>query len=256
MRTRARQVNRDGRRAFTLIEIMLALAIFAGVLAAIYSCWTAILRGTKVALDTAAEVQRSRIAGRTLEEALACAQLFQANARHYAFEADTSEEDASLSFVAYLPPSFPRSGKFGDLPLRRVAFTVEPAAGGGKHLVLRQAPLLFDLDVDEEENPLELAQSVESFQMEFLGANSRRWETEWAYTNQLPRMVRFRLETRAPSRTEPRVVMRTVFLPVTTTLATGPIRPPGALPPGAGGTNPPVRPPSGTRSVRPDQPTR
>ena len=52
------------RRAFTLVEIMLALAIFGAVMIAIYSSWSSILRGSKVGLEAAAEAQRSRVAVR------------------------------------------------------------------------------------------------------------------------------------------------------------------------------------------------
>src|SRR5262245_28796456 len=110
------------RRGFTLIELMLAIALFAGVLAAIYSCWSAVVRGSKSALDAAAEVQRGRIAQRTLESALATAEMFVDNSRYYAFYGETDGDFAFLSFVARLPDSFPGAGMFGDLAMRRVAF--------------------------------------------------------------------------------------------------------------------------------------
>ena len=58
------------RRGFTLLEIMVALALFGLIAAAIYSSWFAIMRGAKVGLSSAAKVQRSRIAMQTIEEAL------------------------------------------------------------------------------------------------------------------------------------------------------------------------------------------
>ena len=89
-------------RAFTLIEILVAIAIFAVVLAAIYSSWTAILRASKVGLEAAAQVQRERIAARTIEQALEATRSFAADWRHYGFVAENGE-DATLSFVARLP---------------------------------------------------------------------------------------------------------------------------------------------------------
>ena len=55
---------------FTLNEIMVALFLLGMVVAAVYSSWIAIIRGAKIGLNAAAEVQRSRIAVRTLEDAL------------------------------------------------------------------------------------------------------------------------------------------------------------------------------------------
>jgi prepilin-type N-terminal cleavage/methylation domain-containing protein len=127
------------RRAFTLVEILIAIGIFSMVLAAIYSSWSAILRGRKVGLDAAAAVQRARIAGRTIEECLGSVQSFVANQPYYSFLSENGS-DASLSFVTRLSPSFPRSGKFGDLTIRRVTFSVENGKDGTRDLVLRQNP--------------------------------------------------------------------------------------------------------------------
>jgi prepilin-type N-terminal cleavage/methylation domain-containing protein len=182
-----------GHCAFTLIEIMIALTIFSIVIAAIYSCFSAIVRSTGIAHSAAAEVQRERIAVRALEEALFSVQFFQENARYYSFEADTSGDFAALSFVSRLPESFPRSGNFEGQVLRRLTFSVESGAGGGNALVLRQTPVLFESNVDEEENPLVLVRDVREFVVEFWGQNSRDWEPEWLYTNQLPRMIRYSL---------------------------------------------------------------
>jgi len=181
------------RRAFTLVEIMIALAIFAGVMVAIYSSWSSILRGSRIGLDAARGAQRSRVAVRSLENSLVSLEMFQANIKYYYFFAETSGDFASLSFVARLPRSFPRSGDFGDQVVRRLAFTVEPGTNSENVLVLRQNPILFDPSIDEEENPLVLARNVRVFTLEFWGPRSRDWEPEWLYTNQLPNLIRFTL---------------------------------------------------------------
>ena len=181
------------RRAFTLVEIMIALAIFAGVMIAIYSSWSSILRGRKIGLEAAREAQRSRVAVRALENSLVSLEMFQANIKYFYFFADTSGDFASLSFVARLPKSFPRGGDFGDQVVRRLAFTVEPGTNSENVLLLRQNPILFDPSVDEEENPLVLGRNVRVFTLEFWGPRSRDWEPEWLYTNQLPNLIRFSL---------------------------------------------------------------
>ena len=114
-------------KAFTLIEIMIAIGILSMVLAAIYSSWTAILRSKKVAIDTTASIQRARISMRILEDSLSSAEIFIRNVPYYAFIAENGS-DASLSFVARMSKSFPRSGKFGDLDVRRLTFSVEAGA--------------------------------------------------------------------------------------------------------------------------------
>jgi len=62
--------------AFTLIEILLAMAILGGIVIAIYSSWTAILRGSKVGLDAAREAQRQRISQDCVNYSVSSAILF------------------------------------------------------------------------------------------------------------------------------------------------------------------------------------
>jgi type II secretion system protein J len=177
------------KRAFTLVEILIAMGILSLVLAAIYSSWTAILRASKVGLDSAAAVQRARIAGRIIEESLSSAELFYQNQRYYAFVADNGSEPL-LSFVTRLSPSFPRNGKFAGLDVRRVIFSVERG-----QLVLRQKPFLMDdMDEDEKKYPLVLGYNVKEFKTEFWDARLGDWIDEWKQTNQLPVMVKFTLK--------------------------------------------------------------
>src|ERR1041385_701421 len=129
---------RHGQHAFTLIEIMVAMAIFGMVMLAIYTSWTSILRGSKVGLQAAAEAQRTRVTIRALRDALTSGQLYTENLRYYWFMADTSGDFPALSLVSRLPASFPGSGLFGNQIVRRVSFSVEPGPEGQNQLVLRQ----------------------------------------------------------------------------------------------------------------------
>lgn len=180
-------------RAFTLLEIMVALGLLTVIIIAIYSSWMAILKGSRVAREVAAASQRTRITMRTLQDSLLCACVFNGNAPYYTFIADADGDYSSFSFVARLPKSFPRSGKFGDLDVRRLSFTIEPGQDSQKQLVLRQNPLLMEVDKDEQEHPLVLAQDVDKFIVEYIDPKSGEWVPEWTLTNQLPREVRVQL---------------------------------------------------------------
>lgn len=185
--------SRNSIRGFTLIEVMVAIALFGLILIAIYSSWMAILRGSKVGLNAAAEAQRTRVALRAFEESLSSAQLFSGNIRHYWFLADTSEDFAKLSFVARLPFSFPGSGLFGAQTVRRVTFEVEPGPKQQQQLVLKQTPLLEPPEAAAKPYSIVLAPDIKRFQIEFLETNRFEWIPEWRFTNQLPRMVRVTL---------------------------------------------------------------
>jgi prepilin-type N-terminal cleavage/methylation domain-containing protein len=184
-------------RAFTLIEIMVAIAIFAILVAAVYSTWVLILKASQVGQEAAAQVQRQRIAVRTIEDSLTCIQSFQASMQYYGFYV-TNGDSPGLSFVARLPEIFPRNGRF-DSNLRRLTFGVEsPPANLGydsseKDLVLRQNEILMDMDSDEQAVPLVLARNVKSFVVECWDTNALAWDTEWDDTNSIPPLVRVTL---------------------------------------------------------------
>ena len=105
------------RRAFTIIEVMIAIGIFAMVITAMYAVWTSIIKGSRAAQNAAATVQRSRIAVGAVEEAFRTVQLFNENLRHYAFEMKTSDDLMSVSMVSRLSPAIPGFAVQGGVAL-------------------------------------------------------------------------------------------------------------------------------------------
>jgi prepilin-type N-terminal cleavage/methylation domain-containing protein len=180
------------RRAFTLIEVMVSIAIFALLVTAVYSTWVLIIKSAQVGQEAAAQVQRERIAVRTIEDSLTCIQSFQASMQYYTFLVDNGQSP-QLSFVARVPDVFPRNGRFGDFNLRRLTFTVEAVSDSEKDLVLRQNPILMDVDPDEQSTPLVLARNVQDFIVECWDTNALDWVDTWDNTNALPPMVRVTL---------------------------------------------------------------
>jgi type II secretory pathway component PulJ len=172
---------------------MIATTILGVIMLAIYSSWSAILRGSRAGLTAASEVQRMRIATRTIEEALWGVMMFAENAAYYSFLVDTNGSQAAISFASHVSESFPRSGRYTNSPVRRVTFAVENSKERVPELVLRQYPILTEADRDEEENPVVLAKDVSLFDLQFWGKDSRDWESAWPYTNQLPKLVKVTL---------------------------------------------------------------
>lgn len=181
------------RAGFTLIEIMFALMLLGLVVAAIYSSWIAIIKGKRAGEKAAVEVQRARMAVHVINNALKCTRAFGGDIEYYYFIGENGS-DPMLSFVANLPDSFPRSGKFHGLSLRRVTFSLEPGLDMGKELVMRQNPILMDLTKDERNFPVVLAKDVKTFAMEFWDKKQMEWTDEWVQTNQLPQKVKITLQ--------------------------------------------------------------
>ena len=212
-------------RAFTLLEMLVAIAIFSLVLVAIYSSWTAILRSSKSGQQAAATMQRLRIVARILENSLGSATLFVQNNAYYSFVAQNSSDHPTLSFVARLSDDFPRSGNFGDFNLRRLFFSVERGPDSSSQLVLRQVPIMMDLEssadnrmmVDEKNHPVVLAKNVQEFKFLLWDQKQNDWVDEWKQTNQLPRGIIVTLKLADTSRlgAAQEEITRIISLPAT-----------------------------------------
>jgi type II secretion system protein J len=187
-----RKVKRAAR-GFTIIEIMTAMMIFGMIVAAIFATWSAVAHGAQSGNRAAATAQRSRVALRTMEDALGATRSFVADVQYYTFDAENGSEPY-LSFVSLLSPSFPRSGRFGEFNVRRVTFSVESGENFQKRLVMRQTPVLMDMDEDEQNYPVVLANDVKKFDLEFWDKQKGDWLDEWTQTNQIPQMVKFTLQ--------------------------------------------------------------
>jgi len=218
---------RTRQPGFTIVELMIALSIFAMILVTIYSVWSGILRASQAARSAADSAQRARISVRTIEDALVHAQMFAANMppqnpdAYYSFLADGTGEFGSLSFITHLPPTFPGANHFPNDIVRRVTFTCEQGKDGTVHLVMRQGPMIASMEPDFEPYSLVLAKDVQTFLIDFWGqpkdSRNFEWVTEWNSTNALPRKVRIALGvgTTGKKGVPQDMVYRVVALPAT-----------------------------------------
>ena len=181
------------RRGFTLLEIMIAMGIFAMILTGIYATWMALMKGGDAAKRAAADVQRSRIALTTLHDALLTALMYKGNSSNYWFLADTSGDYANLILTSHLPASFPGMGSYGDLYVRRVEFRVKPGAENGNELEMTQRPILLEMSGGVEPYSMVLAKNVTLFRLSFYDQKKGEWMDDWRDTNQLPKLVQIGL---------------------------------------------------------------
>lgn len=214
-------MNPDLRRpfrptGFTLLEVLVALSIFAIVLSLLYGTWRILMQSSAAGLRLAANAQRQRTAIQLLQESLDSAVLFAANARHYSFLADSGGGQSALSFVAHLAPSFPGSGFFEGEQVRRVTFTVEADPQGANALFLRQNSILDQITDAPRSFPILLATDVTLFDVTFWDTRKSDFVPEWTQTNSLPLLVRVTLgfgKKSSPSHHPTEVVTRTIRIP-------------------------------------------
>lgn len=220
---RVLSIPRKRKKAFTLIEIMLALGIFTMLIGALYATWLLVIKATMVGKRVSAQRQRERIAMRAIEDSLTCIQSHQASIYYYLFNIQNGTQPL-LSFAAYLPDSFPRSGEFlNDMPdgtsmdyhLRGLVFSLQQEQDGEKDLVLRQSPILMNMSPSEINTPLVLARNVSDFLIECWDTNTAEWDTEWDATNQIPPLVRVTLGFESPNGPK-QVITREISFPSST----------------------------------------
>ena len=182
---------------------MVAMFVFSIVVAAIYATWAVVMRAAQVGQEAAAQAQRQRVVLCAIGDALMGVESFQASQHYYWFKLENGEAPF-LSFVARLPDTYARNGKFvgaaggRDASSRRVTFSLAAGDAGEKDLILRQNPVLMDLDQDEQQYPLVLARNVKEFTIEWWGTNHldhAEWMTDWddTMTNTIPQMLRVHL---------------------------------------------------------------
>jgi type II secretory pathway pseudopilin PulG len=211
----AKPYSRRSFSAFTLIEIMISVAIFMLVMGSVIACWRCIINGKIIAENAAAAAQRARVGIKTVEDALTSAEISKANLEYYTFLTDTTGKFASLSLAARLPADFPGSGLFGDNVTRRVTFDVENV-NGVNNLVMNQSPLLEVLNEDNTPYPITLARDVSIFMLEFWSASDNEWVVSFDLTNQFPPMIRVTLGVGHPvgqADVPYDVIVRTVAMP-------------------------------------------
>jgi len=225
---------------------MIAMAIFAMVLTAIYACWMAILKGSRSGLKAAEEVQRARIAVRALENAFLTTEMFAGNMKYYLFLADTSGDMAAVTLTARLPDDFlgVKQSKFLEQKVRRVSFYTQPGKNGLHELIMTQSPILIYTNDTVDLYSITLARDVSLFRLSFYDEQKNEWVDEWkdanqlAKTNKLPRMVQIALGLgKSKQGNEPsELVYSLVALP---SVGVGPdvqggfAPPPGTVPPGS-----------------------
>ena len=187
--------------AFTLVEAIVAVAIFSMVLTMVYGVFFSMLRSTEAGAEAAIKVQRNRIALKTLEDAFSGLVYYDQNKDIYGFIADTLDYDyPSVSFVSRVPPDFLGNNEFGSQTLRRITFQVEDDENFGRSLVMYQSSTLQPVDALEVEEPSRwvLGQDLDTFLVLFYSTINNEWIYEWDETNSIPKRIKFELAYTRP----------------------------------------------------------
>ena len=182
---RARR-NRSG--AFTLIELLLALAIFSLAVAIAGGAFWGVTKAWTRGGELLEQLHYGEFAMEQLVTALRGAAWFPSKPSAFGFWLDGGTASWVTSGTAFLPPDSPlRDG------LHRLSVGVENA-GGGRGLVVRAWPHLSEDDDARDAEPWLVCPEAESFKCEWYDFDMDSWSQDWEETNSLPKLVRVTLK--------------------------------------------------------------
>jgi len=203
-------MKRRAQSGFTLIEVVVALALLAAMLGMAWQGLSFVLRGWDTGAEAGHRTADQRLAQNFLRRELM--ELFPMRWKDpmmlkFAFQGERN----TLKFVSSRPAGLSAGG------LALVGLAVEPDGPRRKNLVMRRA--LPDKEA-KDFAPLEKAEGVilypdiDSVTFDYFGAESDladpRWSAEWTYANRIPVLVR--LKVKATDGTEqPEFIARIVL---------------------------------------------
>ena len=182
--------------AFTLVEAIVSVAVLSIVLAMVYGVFFSLARSTVAGAEASVEIQRQRIALKTIEDSLSGLVYYEQSKEHYSFLADTTIfEYPSISFVSRVPPDFLGNKEFGSQRLRRIEFTVEDDEDLGRSLVMYQEALMQPVNTQDIREPKRwvLGPNLDTFFFVFWSTINNEWVSEWTETNSVPSRLKFEL---------------------------------------------------------------
>ncbi|MCH2603488.1 MAG: type II secretion system GspH family protein, partial [Pedosphaera sp.] len=182
--------------AFTLVETIVSIAILSIVLTMVYGVFFSVARSTVAGAEASVEVQRQRIALKTIEDSLSGLVYYEQSKEQYSFLADTTIfEYPSISFVSRVPPGFLGNKEFGSQRLRRITFQVEDDEYLGRSLVMYQEALMQPINTQDIQEPKRwvLGPNLDTFFFVFWSTINNEWVSEWTETNSVPSRLKFEL---------------------------------------------------------------
>jgi prepilin-type N-terminal cleavage/methylation domain-containing protein len=245
MRFRSSHRTRTG---FTLLEVLLAVAVLGMLMTAVYSTWSAALTSWRRGSDASEAFQRQRVVMDALMELTQSAIYFAPSAALYAFIATKNPGlGDSISFVtasdAYLPPSETIAAG-----MRRVTISLEQDQYRRTYLAIVNEPALRPDDDKTLEPPQAhvISMDVSGFYVRYRDPRDGTWSEKWEEQAFPPSAVEYTVVFgEQGGRFPPLVITRPVDIPVAAFVAAGGMPIPG-IPgmPGAGtGTNSPASQP-------------
>jgi len=192
------------RSGFTLLEILIAIAILALVVSSLYGAYSGTMETTEM-VESARDVDQAA--------RLALMQIGDDFSSLYYKKAEAEDEDSPFRFQGGMDAGgeggtvvqfastahLGFDGSFPNLRINRVSYVLEEQDDNQRYYKLVRMELPFvDLSGEREETAVELADTVESLTITYLNENGEtlsQWDSKAEETKGvLPRLVHIRLQ--------------------------------------------------------------
>ena len=213
------------RAGFTLMEVLLAVAILSIVIAGVYNIWNTSLNAWRRGTDASEVFQRQRIVMEALGELAQSVVFFSSNPTLYSIVAAKNPGlGDSVSFVtasdAFLPPSEATAAG-----MRRVTISLEQNDYRRTYLAIVNQPALKPADDSKDKGTLQahvISTDVSGFYVRYRNPRDGTWADTWEDANTPPSAMEFTVVFgQQGDRLAPVVVTRAVDIPVAAFLAEG-----------------------------------
>ncbi len=210
--------SRVSRRGFTLIEILVSVAILTMCMALVAMIYTNTITAWRLAQESMDELHQGDFVIEQLVAALRSEAFFPNNPKVYGFWLEDRGTQSSahdeVSFVtsssAFIPSDSPLQNS-----LHRLFVTVGPDRTGHEGLSIRALPHIMKEMDKEKVEPWIVSARVTAFDCQVYDADLKSWGDSWDDTNKIPNLIKITL-TIAPVHEDdpPMVISRVVEIPI------------------------------------------
>ena len=241
-------------RAFTLIEVLVSVAILSMTMALVTMIYTNTIKAWRLAQGAMDELHQGDFVIEQVMTALRSATFFQGNGKVYGFWLDDNGTQSSahdeVSFVtsssAFMPSGSPYQNN-----LHRIFIGIDSDDEGREGLAVRALPHMKK-DIEKRDAPVWIVSSrVAGFDCQVYDFERKSWSDDWDNTNKVPNLVKVTLTIKPPHEGDPPLTLsRVIEIPIATASTTAaaaasapgatsttnaPIPSPGLVPAGPGG---------------------
>ncbi|HBA84827.1 MAG TPA: hypothetical protein DCZ95_12100 [Verrucomicrobia bacterium] len=192
-----RKKTPSSRSGFTMLELLIALAIMSAAFAIIWSTFSATVRAWTRGSELLDNLHHGDFVMEQMVSALRSAAFFSTAPDKYGFhlkDRGTGRDAADVvswvtSGTAFLPPDSPLANG-----LHRITVTIEDNRDGKPSVCVMAYPHLADIDEGSvETEKWFISSEVKGLECQVYNKEDEDWDDEWEDTNSIPRLVQITL---------------------------------------------------------------